>query len=143
MVRVELGEGGRVIEHRSGILEEVNRGPRHFMVAPVKQWRGGHRGEVVGDFPSFPRMPCHNASRNNQETSGMYNGGEGDQMTAQAKGKRGIQQNLLGRKGRKAPEVAPAVTEPSQQIAAPDFAARGVGPLRRGIAESRRTTSPF
>ena len=25
MVRVELGEGGKVIEHRSGILEEVNR----------------------------------------------------------------------------------------------------------------------
>jgi hypothetical protein len=50
-------------------------------------------------------------------------------MTAQAKDKRGFWQNLLGRN---APDVAPAVTEPSQQIAAPDFAARGVSPLRRG-----------
>ena len=41
-------------------------------------------------------------------------------MTAQAKDKRGSWQNLLGRDGRKAPEEAPAVTEPSQQIAAPD-----------------------
>ena len=62
----------------------------------------------------------------------MYNGGEGGQMTAQAKDKRGIRQNLLGRNGRKAPDVASAVTEPSQQIAAPDFAARGVSLLRRG-----------
>jgi hypothetical protein len=53
-------------------------------------------------------------------------------MTAQARVKRGICQNLLGRNGRKAPDVAPAVTEPSQQIAAPDSAARGVSPLRRG-----------
>jgi hypothetical protein len=51
----------------------------------------------------------------------MYNGGEGGQMTAQAKDERGSRQNLLGRDGRKAPEVASAVTEPSQQIAAPDF----------------------
>ncbi len=42
-------------------------------------------------------------------------------MTAQAKDERGSRQNLLGRDGRKAPEVAPAVTEPLQQIAAPDF----------------------
>jgi hypothetical protein len=53
-------------------------------------------------------------------------------MTAQARVKRGIRQNLLGRNGRKAPDVAPAVTEPSQQIVAPDFAAREVSPLRRG-----------
>jgi hypothetical protein len=52
-------------------------------------------------------------------------------MTAQARVKRGIRQNLLGRNGRKAPDVAPAVTEPSQQLAAPDFDARGVSPLRR------------
>jgi hypothetical protein len=62
----------------------------------------------------------------------MYNGGDGGQMTAQAKDKRGIRQNLLGRNGRKAPDVAPAVTEPSQQIAAPDFPARRVSLLRRG-----------
>ena len=86
----------------------------------------------MGDFPSFPSTPCRNGFRNDQETSGMYNGGEGGQMTAQARVKRGIRQNLLGRNGRKAPDVAPAVTEPSQQIAAPDFAARGVSPLRRG-----------
>ncbi len=42
-------------------------------------------------------------------------------MTAQVKDERGSRQNLLGRDGRKAPEVASAVTEPSQQIAAPDF----------------------
>ena len=53
-------------------------------------------------------------------------------MTAQARVKRGIRQNLLERNGLKAPDVAPAVTEPSQQIAAPDFAARGASPLRRG-----------
>jgi hypothetical protein len=53
-------------------------------------------------------------------------------MTAQARVKRGIQQNLLERNGLKAPDVAPVVTEPSQQIAAPDFAARGASPLRRG-----------
>ena len=41
-------------------------------------------------------------------------------MTAQAKDKRGSWQNLLGRDGRKAPEEAAAVTEPSQQIASPD-----------------------
>jgi hypothetical protein len=51
----------------------------------------------------------------------MYNGGEGDQMTAQAKDKRGFWQNLLGGDGRKAPQQAPAVTEPSQQIAAPEI----------------------
>jgi hypothetical protein len=50
----------------------------------------------------------------------MYNGGEGGQMTAQAKDKRGIWQNVLGRDGRKAPEEAAVVTEPSLQIAAPD-----------------------
>jgi hypothetical protein len=49
----------------------------------------------------------------------MYNGGEGGQMTAQAKDKRGIWQNLLGRDGRKAPEEAAAATASSQQIAAP------------------------
>ena len=38
-------------------------------------------------------------------------------MTAQAKGKRGIWQNFLGRK---APEEAVAVTEPSRQIASPE-----------------------
>ena len=43
----------------------------------------------------------------------MYNGGEGGQMTAQAKDMRGIRQNLLGRNERKAPDVASAVTEPS------------------------------
>ena len=50
-------------------------------------------------------------------------------MTAQARVKRGIRQNHLGRNGQKAPDVAPAVPEPSQQIAARDFAARGVSPL--------------
>jgi hypothetical protein len=47
----------------------------------------------------------------------MYNGGEGGRMTAQAKVKRAIWQNLLGRK---APEEAVAVTEPSRQIASPE-----------------------
>jgi serine phosphatase RsbU (regulator of sigma subunit) len=51
----------------------------------------------------------------------MYNGGEGDQMTAQAKDKRGFWQNLFGGDGRKAPQQAPAVTEPSQQLAAPEI----------------------
>src|SRR5687767_11208950 len=51
----------------------------------------------------------------------MYNGGEGDQMTAQAKDKRGFWQNLFGGNGRKAPQEAPAVTEPSQQLAAPEI----------------------
>jgi serine phosphatase RsbU (regulator of sigma subunit) len=51
----------------------------------------------------------------------MNNDGEGDQMTAQAKDKRGFWQNLLGRDGRKAPQEAPAVTEPSQQLAAPEI----------------------
>ena len=53
-------------------------------------------------------------------------------MTVQASVKRGIGQNLLGRNGRETPEVAPAVTESSQQIAALDFAARGVSQLRQG-----------
>src|SRR5215207_8851527 len=51
----------------------------------------------------------------------MYNDGEGDQMTAQAKDKRGFWQNLLGRDGRNAPQEPPAVTEPSQQLAAPEI----------------------
>jgi serine phosphatase RsbU (regulator of sigma subunit) len=42
-------------------------------------------------------------------------------MTAQAKDKRGFWQNLLGRDPRKAPQEAPAVTEPSQQLAAPEI----------------------
>src|SRR5215204_3220709 len=91
------------------------------MATTVKQWRGGLRGEVEGDFPSFPSTPCRNAFRNDRETFGMYNGGEGDQMTAQAKDKRGFWQNLFGGDGRKAPQQAPAVTEPSQQIAAPEI----------------------
>jgi hypothetical protein len=51
--------------------------------------RGGRRGEVTGDFPSLPGTLCRNAFRNDQETSGMYNGGEGGQMTAQTKAKSG------------------------------------------------------
>jgi serine phosphatase RsbU (regulator of sigma subunit) len=51
----------------------------------------------------------------------MYNGGEGDQMTPQAKDKRGFWQNLFGGDGRKAPQEAPAVTESSQQLAAPEI----------------------
>jgi len=42
-------------------------------------------------------------------------------MTAQAKDKRGFWQNLFGGDGGKAPQEAPAVTEPSQQIAAPEI----------------------
>jgi serine phosphatase RsbU (regulator of sigma subunit) len=42
-------------------------------------------------------------------------------MTAQAKDKRGFWQNLFGGDGRKAPQQAPAVTEPSQQLAAPEI----------------------
>jgi serine phosphatase RsbU (regulator of sigma subunit) len=43
-------------------------------------------------------------------------------MTAQTKNKRGFWQNLLGRDGGKAPgPEAPAVAEPSQQIAAPEL----------------------
>jgi serine phosphatase RsbU (regulator of sigma subunit) len=52
---------------------------------------------------------------------GIYNGGEGDQMTTQAKDKRGFWQNLFGGDEGKAPEEAPAVTEPSQQLAAPEI----------------------
>jgi serine phosphatase RsbU (regulator of sigma subunit) len=52
---------------------------------------------------------------------GIYNGGEGDQMTTQAKDKRGFWQNLFGGDGGKAPQEAPAVTEPSQQLAAPEI----------------------
>jgi serine phosphatase RsbU (regulator of sigma subunit) len=42
-------------------------------------------------------------------------------MTTQAKDKRGFWQNLLGGDGRKAPQEAPAVTEPSQQLAVPEI----------------------
>jgi serine phosphatase RsbU (regulator of sigma subunit) len=42
-------------------------------------------------------------------------------MTAQAKDKRGFWQNLLGRDGRNAPQEPPAVTELSQQLAAPEI----------------------
>jgi serine phosphatase RsbU (regulator of sigma subunit) len=42
-------------------------------------------------------------------------------MTTQAKDKRGFWQNLLGGDGGKAPQEAPAVTEPSQQLAAPEI----------------------
>ena len=42
-------------------------------------------------------------------------------MTTQQKSRQGFWQSLLGRDGRKAPEEAPAVTEPSQQIAAPEI----------------------
>jgi serine phosphatase RsbU (regulator of sigma subunit) len=59
----------------------------------------------------------------------MYNGGEGDQMTAQAKDKRGFWQNLLGGDGRKAPQEAPAVTEPSQQTAAPEIEIAPTDPI--------------
>jgi serine phosphatase RsbU (regulator of sigma subunit) len=52
---------------------------------------------------------------------GIYNGGEGDQMTTQAKDKRGFWQNLFGGDEGKAPQEAPAVTEPSQQLAAPEI----------------------
>jgi serine phosphatase RsbU (regulator of sigma subunit) len=47
--------------------------------------------------------------------------GEGDQMTAQAQDKRGFWQNLLGHDGRNAPQEPLAVTEPSQQLAAPEI----------------------
>jgi serine phosphatase RsbU (regulator of sigma subunit) len=42
-------------------------------------------------------------------------------MTTQERSRQGFWQSLLGRDGRKAPEEAPAVTEPSQQIAAPEI----------------------
>ena len=43
-------------------------------------------------------------------------------MTAQTKNRRGFWQNLLGRDGRKAPgPEAPAVAEPSQQVAGPEL----------------------
>jgi serine phosphatase RsbU (regulator of sigma subunit) len=42
-------------------------------------------------------------------------------MTTQAKDKRGFWQNLIGGDGGKAPQEAPAVTEPSQQLAAPEI----------------------
>ena len=42
-------------------------------------------------------------------------------MTAQAKDKRGFWQNLLGGDGRNTPQEPPAVTEPSQQLAAPEI----------------------
>ena len=42
-------------------------------------------------------------------------------MTTQERSRQGFWQSLLGRDGRKAPEEALAVTEPSQQIAAPEI----------------------
>jgi serine phosphatase RsbU (regulator of sigma subunit) len=42
-------------------------------------------------------------------------------MTARMKNKRGFWRNLLRRDGSKAPEEAPAVAEPSQQVAAPEI----------------------
>jgi serine phosphatase RsbU (regulator of sigma subunit) len=42
-------------------------------------------------------------------------------MTAQAKDKRGFWQNLLGHDGRNAPQEPPAVTELSQELAAPEI----------------------
>jgi serine phosphatase RsbU (regulator of sigma subunit) len=42
-------------------------------------------------------------------------------MTTQERSRQGFWQSLLGRDGRKAPEEAPAVTEPSQQLAAPEI----------------------
>ncbi len=43
-------------------------------------------------------------------------------MTAQTKNRRGFWQNLLGRDGRKVPgPEAPAVAEPSQQVAGPEL----------------------
>src|SRR5215218_5573125 len=42
-------------------------------------------------------------------------------MTTQERIRQGFWQSLLGRDGRKAPEEAPAVTEPSQQLAAPEI----------------------
>src|SRR5215212_5147325 len=41
-------------------------------------------------------------------------------MTTQERSRQGFWQSLLGRDGRKAPEEPPAVTEPSQQLAAPE-----------------------
>ena len=40
---------------------------------------------VEGDFPSVPSTPFRNAFRNDLETIGMYNEGEGGQMTAHTK----------------------------------------------------------
>jgi serine phosphatase RsbU (regulator of sigma subunit) len=42
-------------------------------------------------------------------------------MTTQERSRQGFWQSLLGHDGRKAPEEAPAVTEPSQPIAAPEI----------------------
>src|ERR687883_1661814 len=42
-------------------------------------------------------------------------------MTTQERIRQGFWHSLLGRDGRKAPEEAPAVTEPSQQLAAPEI----------------------
>ena len=57
-------------------------------------------------------------------------------MAAQAKDKRGFWQNLLGRDGRKAPPEAPAVTEPSQQLAAPEIEIASNDPIVAYLASA-------
>src|SRR5215216_323465 len=103
--------------------------PRLAVVRTVEAFRGGRRGEVEGDFPG---TPC----RNDRETYGRYNGGEGDQMTVQAKDNSGFWQNLLGGDEGKAPQEAPAVTEASQQLAAPEIEIAPNDPIMDDLASA-------